>query len=345
MFSSRLVRALNHLHFAYGLRLASNGLLPGLAELAAGDSDVNIYLGEVPDWVGGAFQLPRERLHCRAGQPGSGEAAFTVDSLGGGRYFHLAYDDGTDFVTDAGATNLWGRWKPPHTVEDFATYLVGPVMGFLLRLRGVTPLHASSVEIAGHAVALVGYAGAGKSTTSAALALRGCGVLCEDVSPLAEARGAFHIEPGYPRVCLWPDAVAILLGSADALPALTPNWEKRYLPLDGKRAMFVSRPTPLGAVYLLDDRSAGESAPRVVPLSPREALMELVQNTYMNYLLDRDRRADEFDVLARLVRRVPVRRLVPHTDPQRIPHLCDLLLQDATFLVSRGYAAVPCACP
>ncbi len=333
-----------HRYQAYGLRLESNLMLPGLAEGAVGDTDVNIQLGKRPDWVGGAFRLLRERQHVRPGDLKAGEPVFTVDSLGQGRYFHLGYSDGTEFVTDAATTHLWGCWKPPFTIEDFLTYLLGPVMGFLLRLRGVATLHAGSVEIAEHAVALVGFAGAGKSTTAAALALRGCGVLCEDVSPLAEAGGEFYIEPGYPRVCLWPDAVAKLFGGEDALPKLTPNWEKRYLPLDGGRARFVSQRRSLVAIYVFGERSSNDSAPRLVPLSPREALMELVQNTYMNSVLDRESRAAEFDVLARLVRQVAARRVVPHSNPERIAQLCDLLVQDAALLASGACSATPSVC-
>jgi hypothetical protein len=54
----------------------------------------------------------------------------------------------------------------------------------------------------------------------------------------------------------------------------------------------------------------------------------------MNWLLDRKQRAVEFDTLARLVRNVPVRRIIPHTDPQRIDLLCELILADAENVLS-----------
>ena len=59
----------------------------------------------------------------------------------------------------------------------------------------------------------------------------------------------------------------------------------------------------------------------VQPMSAREALLDLVKNTYMNWLLDREQRALEFDFLSRLVVRVPVRRITPHTDPKKIPEV------------------------
>jgi len=37
----------------------------------------------------------------------------------------------------------------------------------------------------------------------------------------------------------------------------------------------------------------------------------------------------EFDIIARLASRVTVRRLIPHSDPVRIPAMCELLKIDA----------------
>jgi hypothetical protein len=51
--------------------------------------------------------------------------------------------------------------------------------------------------------------------------------------------------------------------------------------------------------------------------------------------LDRNQRGAEFDALSRLVKQVPMRRIVPHADPGRIGELCDLILTDAACLSAR----------
>jgi hypothetical protein len=53
--------------------------------------------------------------------------------------------------------------------------------------------------------------------------------------------------------------------------------------------------------------------------------MGLVGNTYTTYLLDKEMRAREFGVLARLSRVVPVRRAIPAVDFARIGELCDAI--------------------
>jgi len=209
-------------------------------------------------------------------------------------------------------------------------------MGFVLRQRGTRALHASSVCIAGHAVELCGQSAAGKSTTAAALALRGLPVLTENVSPIIELGATFIVEPGYPRVCLWPDSVKQFLDSPDALPLLRANWDKRYL--DGVRATFEPQPKPLGVIYLLSPRTDGSDAPRIEQIAPRDALLALVQNTYMNWLPNRDRRAAEFDFLSKVLNQVPARRIIPPADPARLPALCDLIIADAMTLTAPNSA-------
>jgi hypothetical protein len=254
--------------------------------------------------------------------------------LGTDQYFELTYADATQFVIDQAAHHLWGTFSAPLTLEDFAVYLRGPIMGFVLRRRGVIALHASALFL-GNAVVLCGPSESGKSTTAAAMALRGTPVLSDDIAAIKSEEGRFQIEPGYPRVCMWPEAVQELLGETDALPHLTPNWEKCFLPLDGTRAKFESQKCLLGAVYLLSPRTADVHSPRIEEISARQALLELVQNTYMNWLLDREQRAAEFQVLSDLVATVPVRRIVPHSDPAKIAALCDLIVADVQSLRNR----------
>ncbi|HEV3419135.1 MAG TPA: hypothetical protein VG075_02420 [Candidatus Acidoferrum sp.] len=305
-----------------------------MAPLQQGEIVFQFEDGPEPDWARKLLALPARILAHQSELPGAADPSFILTEHGEAQGFELFYSDGTRFVVDGAAERIWGTYQPPLNAEDMATYFLGPVLGFLLRRRNITCLHASGVEIQGHAVCFCGDAGYGKSTTAAALALGGLPVLAEDIVALEESGGEFHAAPGYPRVCLWPESVSMLLGRADALPQLTPVWEKRYLELDGQRAKFAPARLPLGLLYLFAPRSDDADAPRVEKVSPREALLELVQNTYMNWVLDREQRAKEFDTLCRLVQKVPVRRIVPHSKPKKLPDLCELILKNAQEVLS-----------
>jgi len=319
---------------AYGLTLSSDTAVSPL-RVEGTDfklTDIAMSFGPEPEWVRNAVRLSHRISRPRTG---GDDSPFTLTLFGEQEFFELSYDDGTRFVLDGAAKRLWGRCRPPLTTEDLATYLLGPVMGFVLRRRGVLTLHASSVCVSGNAVILCGSSESGKSTTAGALALRGIPVLTDDIAPIKEDKGALYVEPGYPRVCLWPDAVVSLFGAPEVLPRLTPTWEKCFLALDGVKGAFESKRQPLAVVYLLGARVDEADAPRIEDSGMRDALLELVQNTYMNWLLDRYQRAAELDALARLVANVPVRRIVPHADPARIGSLCELIIKDAKSLSRR----------
>jgi len=337
------VPLLRYFYTAYGLRLVSNLSIPGLvAEPTDSHTpDLVLEFGFEPEWARAAKRLRASIRHTSPATLEMPDPALCLSTLGDDQFFELAYSDGTRFLLDADMKRLCGTWLPPLTIEDFSTYLLGPVMGFIMRQRNILSLHASAAFIGGHAVVLCGESESGKSTTVAALALRGIPVLAEDVSPITEEAGTFYVEPGYPRICLWPSAVQALFGAPDALPQLTPTWEKRFLALDGVQAKFELERRPLGAIYLLAPRTSDAEKPRIAALRKREALVKLVQNTYMNWLLDRTQRAAELDALDRIVARIPVRRIVPQSDPAHLGALCDLIVADAERLLERQtFAAV-----
>jgi hypothetical protein len=261
----------------------------------------------------------------------AGNPALRIWKAEGSRYLRLAYFDGTQFWLDREGTEVWATWPGNLEIEDTATYLLGPVLGILLRLRGVTCLHASAVAIGETAVAFVGSEGAGKSTTAAALARQGHAILSDDVVALAEHNGSFFVHPAYPYLCLWPESVQSLYGSPDALPQFSPNYEKRYLTLGKQELRFAERALPLAAIYILGDRR-GDPAPLVEELPPQKAFLALVADTFATNTLDSGMRAKEFEILARLAPSVPIRALHAHHDASRLPELCDLLDEEARKL-------------
>lgn len=325
---------MTHLYSAYGLTLESQVAIPGLADVLPDESPfssdrIQIAMGEPPDWTGKTVRATSEVLFPGKSPNQNAPNALRLYLRDQGKLFHLVYPDGAEFAIDSETRYVRGWCPPTLTSEDLATYLVGPVMGFILRQRGVLALHASGFCSMGRAFALCGGPQSGKSTAAAALALRGVPVLCEDIAALWERDSVFHVAPGYPRVNLWPDSVASLLGSSGELPLITPSWEKRFLLLEGTERPFENRARRLAKIYIIAAREDDAEAPRIEAITPRHAALLLVQNTYMNYLLGKTQRAVEFDLLVRLLSGVAVRRLVPHTDPARIGALCDLLEADA----------------
>jgi hypothetical protein len=174
------------------------------------------------------------------------------------------------------------------------------VLGFVMRLRGTIPVHASAVMIGGKAVAFADDAWSGKSTTAAAFASLGHPVLSDDLLPIVDVNGAILPYPSHPRITMWPDSARGLFGGGEELPQLTPTYDKRYVDLQhGDR--FQPAPVPLEVIYVLSARATDGEAMRIETIPPYNALMSLVGNTYGNYLLDGAMRALEFDLSSRVV--------------------------------------------
>ena len=139
--------------------------------------------------------------------------------------------------------------------------------------------------------------------------------LSDDVVALAEHDGSFFVHPAYPYLCLWPESVESIYGSADALPQFSANYEKRCLSLGKQELRFAERALPLAAIYILGERR-GDPAPLVEEITPQQAFLSLVANTFATNIVDSSMRAKEFETLGRLVPRVTIRQICAHQDPQ-----------------------------
>ena len=319
----------------YGLGIAINQRIPGIRVSESTDNvDVKVSLGSTPTWFD--KHTPVGDIWYSTPTQKAAPPRLVIWKLSDGRYYRLRYADGTEFLVDSDGTEVWGTWPSNKlTLEDAATYLLGPILGFVLLLRGSICLHASAVAVGKQAIALVGPAGSGKSTTAAAFADRGYGILAEDVLTLHDQGSAFWVQPGYPCIRLWPHSVETLYGAPDELPKLTPTWDKCFLDLSQDKYKFHEQPLPLAVVYMLGTRSEDSNAPCVSGLSPAGSLMSLVANTYATNLMDKEMRSREFELLSRLVSHVPVRRLIPSSKPEHIGRLCDTIIND--FETSRAH--------
>lgn len=309
----------------YGLRLWANQPIPGLAA-QAGDSqvDVQIHFGALP--TGMSDSVAHE---CHPYKRGDSDEAGWLDAIpwpGAEHHgFRLRYDDGTVFLVDEHGSQIWAVWPDSLTLEDTAVYLLGAVLGFVLRLRGVTCLHASAFCVDGQVVALAGPSGAGKSTTAAAIAGRDLAVLTDDLLALEEQRGSVLAHAGCQRLRLRPEAVKLLYGAPDALPLLTPNWDRRYLDL---RSGSDRQALPLSAIYLLDERREDAKTVAVEPIKASTALLGLLANAHNDIHLGARSRAREFGFLGRLAGRVPVKRVIGHAGSDSLSSLCEAIIDD-----------------
>jgi hypothetical protein len=309
---------------AFGLSLDASRPIPGLLTQSGPlRPDIEIRFHDESEWCDIGDSVERAYYSSPAdGEPPALRVWKTSE------HFRLRYADDTQFIVATSGRTIRAIVPAASTLEDAATYLLGPVLGFAMRLRGIPCLHASVVAIGDGAIAIAGPAGAGKSTTAACFASMGYRVLADDIAAVVVHDGRWHVQPAYPQLRLWPDSVGMLFGRTDALPPLTPTWDKCALAL-GEEA-FARQPLPLEAIYVL-----GEERPDDVDVfnevNGAERLRVLLANTYVGYLLDAPLRQQEFDCLVRIATTVPVRKVNRRRDGA-VRATCTHLIDDLKSL-------------
>jgi hypothetical protein len=104
------------------------------------------------------------------------------------------------------------RTREPIADEALVHPFLGPTAGFAAHWRGDLPMHAAGVIIGGSAYGILGDKEAGKSSTVAAMAARGYGVLTDD---------ALILRPGL-RVYAGPRSLDLRPDAASRFPGATP---------------------------------------------------------------------------------------------------------------------------
>ena len=322
----------------FGFGVWSDVVLAPLEDLpVAPEADVRIWLASAPRWLadldgtGAAGPDWYVSPHLDA----AGRPLVTASFVNDGRYVRLHYREGTEFFLDRRGTEIAARWPDSLTLDDITAYLLGPVLGFLLRLRGTTCLHASAVAMAGRAVVFVGVEGAGKSTMAGAMAERGFPVLSDDVVPLEERSDTFLAHPGWACVRLWPPSVRALahMGPAEHWRLAAADGRRYNLDLLRHGYRFQDHPLPLGVIYLLRTDARPTTVLGLESVSALDAVMSLVANTFAARLLEPAARAKEFDVLTRLVASVPVRRVQNGGSIDRLADLCQAIQEDVSHIL------------
>ena len=145
-------------------------------------------------------------------------------------------------------------------VDAFHTHL-GPSLSFAMINLGFEPLHSTTVVINGHAVALMGDCGYGKSSLGASFVKAGYRLLTDDLLVTSFKDGRFLAYPGAPRVKLYPAIAKSHLRAARERPAPGTAHAEAHHPAGRTRSQRT--PVPLKAIYVL--RPPGPRTPRASP--------------------------------------------------------------------------------
>jgi hypothetical protein len=315
----------------YGLDLDSTIPIPAAmtAGSVTGSADLRIRTGR-PDFADGMALQPMFRS---ADLAPNGLPMFQVDRADSNGWVRWSWSEGVVGWVDPTGATVFADWPEAESVDSVTFYLVGPLLAYILRLRGVTLLHGSVVTRDGVTLALVGDSGAGKSTLAAALVREGFAAVTDDVIALTEGPDGLQVEAGYAGLRLWPEAADGLGLDTASLPRLVdrsemwPDWDKRLHRLHGDPTAFASGAHRLTHVHVVCARIAGP--PRLETLASSAQLMDLDRNAFQRYLRDDAQARRDLAVFARLAGQAKVRRLHPSDGLDSLGDVVRLLVGDA----------------
>ncbi len=298
-----------------GMRLRSSIDLY-LPEATAGDWDVDVTWG-------------RDLAECRRRPEGRLVAELDLEdgewwyrATWTGSEYHLRFYDCGDFIVSGALDAVEIRSARTDRSSILPVLMAGTVTSFLLTLRGSTVLHASGVEIDGHALAFVGPSGQGKTTLATLLALAGARLLTDDV---------LTVDAGPPVTCLGGATELRLRPAAASLAADAPAGTARTT-ADDRVALALERapavPYPLRAI-IVPNPSRTESVLQLTLVAPSLALMAILAVPRVYGWADPGVLARDFATLSSLVSEVPVYKAVvpwgPPFDPAIAPALARLV--------------------
>ena len=250
--------------------------------------------------------------------------------------YYLSFPEYVDVLVSCGGKRVVFHRRPGIPWPTIEHLLVDQVMPFVLSLSGDSVLHCSAVAAPSGALVFTGKTGQGKSTLAAALAMHGCPLLTDDSLLLRQAGPEIMAIPGYPSLRLWPEDTRHFEGLGAEISDVAHYTSKKRLRMGARRSSFSDRPVKTAGLYILANPAGGEPANgadiEIERLSPREAFVELVQNSIQMDTVGKGSLKAQSERLAVLANAIPAFRLLYPRDHALLPKLVDTVLDHASSL-------------
>ncbi|MBN2145758.1 MAG: hypothetical protein JW726_00160 [Anaerolineales bacterium] len=213
--------------------------------------------------------------------------------------------------------------------------LMGTIMSLWLEWTGRLALHASAVVIDQHAIGFLSHSQAGKSTLVATFLQAGFSFLTDDILALEVEDQAFLGQFSYPWIKLWPaEAHYFLNDRADRVQA-HPLSDKQMVRVgEGGYGSFSIQPKPIACLYIPQrvEAGKGEQPIQILPLSPKDAAVELIRYSFSGPLLRAvGVESARLGRISALAQKVPVRRLIYPAGFEHLPEVREVLISDTNI--------------
>lgn len=212
-------------------------------------------------------------------------------------------------------------------MELVTVYLLGTCMGVLLLQKGMVAMHGSTIVIDQQAIIITGQCGAGKSTLSTALRLRGYPLLSDDISPIMIPDcGTIMSAPAFPKQRICHDTAVMLGIDTKHLDKACSEDFKYSLDI---REMFLDHPVELFGIIQVQPGDVEEAS--LTELTRFEKVELIKSNIFCKEFYSRaDFRPSYFKKILDLANNIHTYRLIRPEGKFTVDRQIDLILNEIT---------------
>jgi len=250
---------------AFGLNIRSEFEIPEMYPHSFSEADLIIRFGEVPGEIeeiekqGVRYQLSRK------------EFLLQVDGIAN---YHVK--EGHQITISK---------QNEATLQEVSLFLLGPVFSGLLYLRNSVSLHGSALRHQEGTFLICGNSGAGKSTLTKEFINKGYQLLADDLSVLSKDNENILVQPSFPFIKLWKDALDHLQIPEKEGIRLREKLEKYGFPLQKE---YYPHALPVQKIFILVSHNKPEFM--IEELKGVEKFNTLKNHTYRyQFILDNTR--------------------------------------------------------
>lgn len=222
-----------------------------------------------------------------------------ADFFRSGSGYLLRFPELADFYVSGDGASVTSYPVLDTSVSTIEHLYLNQVLPLALSRQGKLVFHASAVETVDGAIAFMGVSGRGKSTLAASFAGSGFRFLTDDGLLLEKSADGYLVQPSHPSIRLWDDSRQALVHEAAMLAPPVQYTPKARILSDGVLP-FCDEARRLRRVYFLGNGNSSEVC--IERMTPSEALIGLVNHSFLLDIETQDVIAKHFDELTQLVK-------------------------------------------
>ncbi len=212
----------------------------------------------------------------------------------------------------------------------FEHYLQTVGLSLWLEINGVPCIHANAIATDEGVVGLIAPSQTGKTTLTAALAVRGMAMMTDDMMAIHKTTAGWKVYPAWPQLRMWPQVAEHFVTNAKVLQRVHHRFEKRLLKLNEQNTLkYTSKSGLLKRLYLLERWDTETAEIIIKPVTGAEALVALLQNSMLaDAYRPLDIEADRLATLALLLETVDVKKIVYPSGKKHLAGVCKAIEAD-----------------